>query len=435
MTNLSTAGPADIAEFFEAVAAGIVVFDVSNSHQFSLVCTNSIYRAMHDVDHEPEVGCLINDFLPRYVQKHYREQFRQCCDLEATVDHELPLEIAGVSHWYRVRMVPVFSEGENRERIIRIFATCVDITEQKQLQAELGVVNSRLEAIVDSTYDAIVSIDDHYNIKTFNQAAEEMFGYDRALVIGQPLEMLLPEAARADHNHHINSFRKSPVQSRPMEARAEVKGLRSDGSIFPAEVSIAKILVHCDIEFTAVVRDISTQIRLLEELHLRATTDLLTGLSNRRHLVEMMEAEIERCERYDHPMSLLLLDADDFKSINDNFGHGTGDLVLQAIADKMQGHARKLDMAARWGGEEFCILLPETSIANARTVAERLLEDLHTINRSIPELGDLVVSASIGVAVYRRGNDNVDQLVSRADEAMYAAKNSGKNKVCLAEAD
>ena len=225
------------------------------------------------------------------------------------------------------------------------------------------------------------------------------------------------------------------MQSRPMEARAEVKGLRSDGSIFPAEVSIAKILVHCDIEFTAVVRDISTQIRLLEELHLRATTDLLTGLSNRRHLVEMMEAEIERCERYDHPMSLLLLDADDFKSINDNFGHGTGDLVLQAIADKMQGHARKLDMAARWGGEEFCILLPETSIANARTVAERLLEDLHTINRSIPELGDLVVSASIGVAVYRRGNDNVDQLVSRADEAMYAAKNSGKNKVCLAEAD
>lgn len=335
MTNLSTAGPADIAEFFEAVAAGIVVFDVSDSHQFRLVCTNSIYRVMHDVNHEPEVGCLINDFLPRYVQKHYREQFRQCCDLEATVDHELPLEIAGVSHWYRVRMVPVFSEGENRERIIRIFATCVDITEQKQLQAELGVVNSRLEAIVDSTYDAIVSIDDHFNIKTFNQAAEEMFGYDRTLVIGQALDMLLPEVARADHNHHISSFSKSPVQSRPMESRAEVKGLRSDGSIFPAEVSIAKILVHGEIEFTAVVRDISTQIRLLEELHLRATTDLLTGLSNRRHLVETMEAEIERSERYNHPVSLLLLDADDFKSINDNFGHAVGDLVLQAIADKM----------------------------------------------------------------------------------------------------
>jgi len=80
------------------------------------------------------------------------------------------------------------------------------------------------------------------------------------------------------------------------------------------------------------------------------------------------------------------------------------------------------------------MLLPETSIESARTVAERLLVDLHTINLSIPELGDLVVSASIGVAAYRRGDDNVDQLVSRADEAMYAAKNSGKNKVCLTEA-
>ena len=432
MTNLSTAGPADIAEFFEAVAAGIVVFDVSDSHQFSLVCTNTIYRSMHDIDHEPEVGCLINDFLPRYVQKHYREQFRQCCEIGETIDHELPLEIAGISHWYRVRMVPVFSEGENRERIIRIFATCVDISEQKSLQAELGVVNLRLEAIVDSTYDAIVSIDDHYNIKTFNQAAEEMFGYDRDLVIGQPLNMLLPESARPNHHEHISSFRRSAVQSRPMEARAEVKGLRSDGSIFPAEVSIAKILVHGEIEFTAIVRDISAQMRLLEELHLRANTDLLTGISNRRHLVEMMETEIERCERYDHPMSLLLLDADDFKLINDNYGHVVGDRVLQEIATELKGRARKLDLAARWGGEEFCLLLPETPVESARIVAERLLEDIHTIHRSIPELGESVVTASIGVAAYQRGDDNVDHLVTRADEAMYEAKHSGKNKVCLA---
>jgi len=347
MPNLSTAGSADIAEFFEAVGAGIIVFDVSKNQILSLVCTNKIYRSMHNIADEPAAGSLIHDFLPRYIQKHYRRQFLQCSQSLSTVDHELAMEISGTSYWYRVRMVPVFAEGTEGGHIARIFATCVDISEQKQLQSELDIVNSRLEAIVDSTYDAIVSIDEQHNIKTFNQAAEELFGHDRVQVIGKNLNILLPEQARPEHANHITSFRKSPVQARPMDARVEVSGLRRDSTVFPAEVSIAKIMVRGEIEFTAVGRDVSTKLRLLEELQLRATTDLLTGLSNRRHLIEVAEAEIARCQRYDHPVSLLLLDVDDFKSINDTYGHAVGDLALQSIAAEMEKMARKLDIAAR----------------------------------------------------------------------------------------
>ncbi|MES0371666.1 MAG: diguanylate cyclase [Mariprofundaceae bacterium] len=430
MTNLSTAEPTDIAHFFEAVGAGIVVFDVNETNALRLVCTNRIYRSMYGIEREPDAGCSIHDFLPRYIQKHYRQQFQDCSELKETVDYELPLEFSGKSYWFRVRMVPVFADDS--DVITRIFATNVDITQQKVLEEELAILSTRLEAIVDSTYDAIVSIDDKHDIKTFNQAAEELFGFDREEVVGKNMEMLLPQGSRAPHAGHIDSFRKSPVNARPMETRVEVTGLRSDGTSFPAEVAIAKISVHGEMEFTAVVRDISVQVRLLEELKQRATTDPLTGISNRRHLVEVAEMEIERCERYEHPLSLLLLDIDDFKSVNDTYGHSVGDSVLRELGAVLKKHSRKLDVPARWGGEEFCLLIPETKTEGALELCNRLLEDIRGVHHNIPELKDRVVTASIGLAAYHKGDADVDKFVTRADEAMYEAKNSGKNKVCLA---
>ncbi len=430
MATLSTADPVDIAQFFEAVGAGIVVFDVNQSNALQLVCTNNIYRGMYGIILEPDSGCSIHSFLPRHVQKYYRQQFEKCLEEGRTVDNEVPLELDGSCYWYRVRMVPVFSEDSRK--VVRIFVTNADITQQKLLEEELGIVSSRLEAIVDSTYDAIVSIDDEHKIKTFNQAAEELFAYDREEVIGMSMEMLLPHKSRSAHAGHIESFRRSPVNARPMETRVEVAGLRSDDTSFPAEVAIAKIMVRGETEFTAVIRDISTQLRLMEELKQRATTDPLTGISNRRHLVEVMEMEVERCERYDHPLSFLLLDIDDFKSINDTYGHAVGDEVLRQLGAVLKKHSRKLDVPCRWGGEEFCLLIPETTTEAALQLCERLLEDIRSVHLHIPELAERVVTASIGLAGYHMGDAEVDKFVQRADEAMYEAKHSGKNKVCLA---
>lgn len=307
-----------------------------------------------------------------------------------------------------------------------------DITHEKMPGEEPNIVRARLEAIVDSAYDAIVSIDSEHCIKTFNQAAEELFAYDREEVIGRRLEMLLPQKARPAHAGHIESFNQSPVTARPMEARAEVSGLRSDGTTFPAEVAIAKIKVHGETEFSAIVRDMSTQLRLIDELKRRATSDPLTGISNRRHLVEVMEIEIDRCERYNHPLSFLLLDVDDFKSINDTLGHAVGDEVIKQLGAVLKKHSRKLDVPCRWGGEEFCLLIPETSTDGALTLCERLLKDIRSLHVNIPELKGRMVTVSVGLAGYHPGDAAVDKFVQRADEAMYEAKHSGKNKVCLA---
>ncbi len=433
MIDLSTAAPVDIARFFEAVAAGVVVFDVDEAHELRLVCSNRSFRSMYGLDHEADVWCSIQDFLEPKIQEHYLQQFQVCIEKKISVDDEFPLELPGNISWQRVRMVPVF--GEDEESIPRVFATSIDISHEKELEEELAIVSSRLEAIVDSTYDAIISIDGRHTIKTFNQAAEALFGYTRKEMIGKNLDILLPQSARPKHAEHINSFGNSPLKSRPMETRVEVAGLRKNGNTFAAEVAIAKIRVHGEVEYTAIIRDISAQMRLLEELKLRATTDPLTALSNRRHLVEMAQMEMERCERYDHPLSLLALDLDDFKSINDTYGHAVGDEVLEALGKVLKKRSRRLDVPARMGGEEFCLLIPETTLEQAHGLSIRLLEDIRTMHHGIPALAERVVTASIGLAAYHEGEHEFDRLVQQADEAMYEAKNSGKNKVCLAATD
>ncbi|TLS65476.1 diguanylate cyclase [Mariprofundus erugo] len=429
MINLAVADSADTAQIFEAVGAGIIVLEIDAEDSLRLVTSNDIYRSMYGIASEPAAGCCIDAFLPAYIQRHYQQQFQVCRETRGAVDCELQLEVKGAPCWHRVRMAPVFSADESS--LTRILATSVDITQEKMYAEQLDIVSSRLKAIVDSAHDAIISIDEGHAIKTFNQAAEKLFGYTRESVVGKSIDTLLPQRARQHHADHIRSFGHSSAKSRAMETRAEVTGLRSDGSEFAAEVAIAKIDVHGKMEFTAIVRDISVQMRLLDELRLRATTDPLTAISNRRHLLEVAQTEIERCARYDHELSLLLLDIDDFKSINDNYGHALGDEVLVQLGRVLKSRSRLLDLPARWGGEEFCLLIPETSLHAAHELCLRLLEDIRHIHLNIPALGNRVITASLGLAAYRKGDD-IDTLVHLADEAMYEAKNTGKNRVCLA---
>lgn len=429
MTHLSTA---DTSKLFEAVGAGIFVFDLDASRTLRFVSVNSICSSMYELTEIPDAGSRLDAFFSENVRSHYCAQLKRCLERNASVDDALWIECGGRKCCYRVRMVPVF--GKEETLISRIMATSVDITEQKELEEQLNNVSARLEAIVDSTHDAIVSIDENHAIQTFNQAAERLFKYDRSAMIGKSIDLLLPESARRHHAAHIQSFGDSQVKSRAMETRAEVTGLCSDGNTFPAEVAIAKITVQGAKEYTAIVRDISVQMRLLDELKLRATTDALTNISNRRHLIEVAQVEIERCRRYSHALTFLLLDIDDFKLINDNYGHVVGDEVLRQLGKVLEKCCRMIDLPARWGGEEFCLLMPETSLEPAYHFCERLLEDIRCIHHQIPELGERVVTASIGLADYSNADAGFDQLVHQADEAMYRAKRSGKNKVCLARA-
>ena len=163
-------------------------------------------------------------------------------------------------------------------------------------------------------------------------------------------------------------------------------------------------------------------------LETAAYVDSLTGLSNRRHFDQTMEAEIERAVGQGHPLSLLMVDLDYFKRVNDTFGHGGGDAVLRHVAKLLREEARRRDVAARYGGEEFAIILPATGRSLTRLVAERLRA---TVEEARIELGDGRVAnmtISIGLATLQE-HDEAMTLAERADAALYRAKQNGRNRV------
>jgi len=169
------------------------------------------------------------------------------------------------------------------------------------------------------------------------------------------------------------------------------------------------------------------------DLRKMAAVDGMTGLFNRRHFDSLAAAEWERFRRYRRPLSLLMVDIDFFKSVNDRYGHGVGDRVIIQIANAFRDQQRKSDIVARLGGEEFALLLPETELEAAAIVAERLRDMVSRHVLALPD-DNIAVTISIGVSEAREGMTLGDML-NEADKALYEAKERGRNRVCCCAAE
>jgi len=165
-----------------------------------------------------------------------------------------------------------------------------------------------------------------------------------------------------------------------------------------------------------------------------AWNDELTGSLNRRRFGEMVRRELVGAERNDRPLTVALLDLDDFKQINDRLGHAAGDAVLRAVGAAIQSAVRATDLCARWGGEEFAIALPGADIEQAVVVSQRVRAAISELRVSVPGCERVLCTASIGVAARGDAGETLEELFNRADRAMYRAKQSGKNRVMLADA-
>ncbi|MBT8119394.1 MAG: GGDEF domain-containing protein [Gammaproteobacteria bacterium] len=171
---------------------------------------------------------------------------------------------------------------------------------------------------------------------------------------------------------------------------------------------------------------IDNEEQLQEKIKRLSEEDYLTKLYNRRKIHEIIEAEIKRSRRYNSDFAVLLLDIDNFKNINDTHGHNSGDKVLVKLSNILRHNIRESDLASRWGGEEFLVICPETTADGAISLAEKIR---HNIEKSTFEEAG-TVTASIGVAGIQQG-DNVNSLISRADQALYSSKHAGKNRVTM----
>jgi len=185
-------------------------------------------------------------------------------------------------------------------------------------------------------------------------------------------------------------------------------------------------------QFAKVVRISDGYQRSLKEANLRlstaASTDYLTGLSNRRRILDQIDAELSRSRRHNTPFCIVLADIDEFKGVNDSYGHEAGDRVLMFVADSMRSSVRREDLCSRWGGEEFLICLPQATADQAVHVAEKLRTEIADSTVKYQQM-DIRITVSLGVAEYRPGS-KIDELIREADIAMIAAKRSGKNRTC-----
>jgi diguanylate cyclase (GGDEF)-like protein len=178
-----------------------------------------------------------------------------------------------------------------------------------------------------------------------------------------------------------------------------------------------------------IITDITERKRMESQLRHMATIDELTGCINRRAFFSAAEQELERANRYGSPVSVLMIDIDHFKQVNDRFGHAAGDRALKATTAAIHANLREIDSFGRLGGEEFAALLPETTLAGAMLVAERLRQAVAATEVELEETSPLRLTVSLGVAERMTGETAIDQLLARADTALYRAKAAGRNRV------
>jgi diguanylate cyclase (GGDEF)-like protein len=223
---------------------------------------------------------------------------------------------------------------------------------------------------------------------------------------------------------------------------SKVTGLRIGADDFLAKpFAEQEILARCAAMLR--IKNLQDQLRATQhKLEEQSITDGLTGLKNRRLFDERLDEEFRRAQRYSDPVSLIMIDLDHFKQVNDRFGHQMGDLVLREAASCIRASIRDPDICARYGGEEFTVILPKTHLSGALAVAERIWRELgnKVYHQEITEGGrakpvDVRVTASIGLAFYpSKDITSAALLVKFADEALYQAKHSGRNTICLYQA-
>jgi diguanylate cyclase (GGDEF)-like protein/PAS domain S-box-containing protein len=304
------------------------------------------------------------------------------------------------------------------------------VLDHYQTLEELGVRTRKYQMFLQMASDGIVVMDSDGRVLEASEGFLRMVEAGREETLGSSIwqwDALNDEAA----------CKKRLAMTSEVPVIYHTINRTLNGKLWNAEVSSAAFMVENKRLIWASARDVTERKRLEAELKRRATTDDLTGVSNRGSFMDSLKAEYSRASRHKRILSVIMLDLDYFKSINDRFGHATGDKVLRAVSRLCGQALREEDFIGRLGGEEFAVMLPETDAINALEVAERIR---HLIASAVIETdcedGDATLSpsCSLGVAILRDDDSSHEHLLARADKALYEAKQTGRNRVCFAKA-
>jgi diguanylate cyclase (GGDEF)-like protein/hemerythrin-like metal-binding protein/PAS domain S-box-containing protein len=324
-----------------------------------------------------------------------------------------------------------------------------DVARREKIELELKESEELYRSILYASPNAIVIMDENGRIIMTSPRTSSIFAssIDYKFVGGNITQFISPE----DREKAILNI-KSIFMGKSMETK-EYQGMRSDGSAFIMEVNseIIRDTNGNPKQMVSIIRDITNRRRteeylneseekyrlLSKELERKnkilsnsIIIDKLTGINNRHYFDKRVSEEIEVSDRYKTPLSMIFFDLDKFKNVNDTFGHDVGDDVLIAITDNVRRFIRKTDVFARWGGEEFVILMTQTGTQGAAAVAEKIRHSVEQIVH--PEAGQVTIS--LGVAE-RKSDEYLESWFKRADQSLYIAKREGRNQICVSKID
>jgi diguanylate cyclase (GGDEF)-like protein/PAS domain S-box-containing protein len=309
--------------------------------------------------------------------------------------------------------------------VVLLFCGLLTVILLRQRRSEKHIRNQA--ALLDNAQDAIIVRTLSRKIVYWNQGAERLYGWTAKEAIGQEITALLPADNQA-------SDIATQAVVKEGEWRGEIVQRHKNGSLFTVEghwTLVSGDTYHAGQSIFEINTNISHRKIAERKIHYLAYYDSVTGLPNRLYLQDRLTSALERASRTGHPGALLLIDLDNFKTINDTLGHDKGDLLLQEVASRLQANARRVDTVARLGGDEFVMMLEDladqeqTAGSQVHTVGEKVL---NALSQPI-ELGGTLhhTSASIGITLFYNNQDQASELLKRADLAMYQAKAAGRN--------
>lgn len=288
------------------------------------------------------------------------------------------------------------------------------------------------QAILDNMADGVITINAHGLIESFNKAACSIFDYEFHEVVGRNVSMLMHADAEQQHDGYLQRYRDTG-EARVVGVRREFLGRCKDGRVFPMSLAVSKINRAGQATFIGLVRDLTQHHLDLEKIERLAFYDPLTFLPNRRLLMDRLDQAMHNSVRTGKHGGVIFLDMDNFKLLNDTLGHDVGDMLLGQVATRLGSCVRDGDSIARFGGDEFVVLLEALSVhepdaaAQAKTVALKILDTLGQAYN----LGDTTYSSSpsIGIVLFMQDKESVDDVIKKADVAMYQAKTAGRNTI------
>ncbi len=361
------------------------------------------------------------------------------CPLQKVLQTKLPVVMTHTHFdslynkmFVEITATPILDENGE---VLHIIETFKNFTRQNKIEAALRESEVRYRSLFEQSGDAIFILKAEGpqtgKILSANKAACHMYGYTEE-------EFLRLSITDLDTPEHAA---KAPKRIRRIlegeTLRLEIMHIGKAGSVFPVEVSASRMQVDGRKFVLAIYRDISKRKEiegdrdvLIRELQHLSQTDGLTGLFNRQHLDMRLTEEMERARRYGTPLSLIIFDIDHFKQINDTYGHIAGDKILQTAASVIRETLRNTDIAGRFGGDEFVIILVQTDISIGIQVAERLRSRIGQEVVPVSEGQTAGFSISLGICQLDITFKRAEDFIARADAALYEAKRNRRNMVC-----